>query len=152
MRKSMLMAGLLAAALAGTGGVAHAQQPPGNSPGAPPPPPGTSMMNGTMEMGPGPHHPPPNGMGMMNPMMMGGPAAGREMEEGMMMRMHPPKGAVFMFHDGDQHVLIKCADDESTKACVDGATTLMDKLDAAADSGGSGTQGQGSQGQGNTTH
>ena len=80
---------------------------------------------------------------MMNPMMMAGPAAGREMEEGMMMHMHPPKGAVFMFRRGDNRVMIKCADDEPTKACVDGATTLMDKLMAKAggDSGsGSTTQ------------
>ncbi|MDQ2805109.1 MAG: hypothetical protein M3Y41_21430, partial [Pseudomonadota bacterium] len=95
---------------------------------------------------PGPHHPP---HGMMNPMMMGGPAAGREMEENMMMRMRPPKGAVFMFRDGDQHVLIKCADDEPTKACVDGASTLIDKLGGMADTEGPGTQGQGNQNQGN---
>lgn len=149
MRSSLIVAGLLAATLAGAGGVAQAQQAPGNPPGgqnAPPPQPGTSMMNGTMEMAPGPHHPP---HGMMNPMMMGGPMAGREWEENMMMHMHPPKGAVFIFRDGDERVLIKCADDEPTKACVDGASTLIEKLGATTENGESGNQGQGSQGQGN---
>ncbi len=153
MRKSLIMAGLLATTL---GGVAYAQQTPGSPPGtgnppAAPPggqtggPPGLPMMNGTMEMGPGPHHPP---RGMMNPMMMGGPAAGREMEENMMTHMHPPKGAVFMFRDGDQRVLIKCADEEPTKACVDGASTLIEKLGGMSDEGTPGTQGQGNQGPG----
>ncbi len=160
MRKSLLMAGLLAATLTGTGGIAYAQQSPGSPPGTPPgpgnppaappggqnggPPGGGQMMVGPM--GPGMHHPP---HGMMNPMMMGGPAAGREMEENMMMHMHPPKGAVFMFRDGDQRVLIKCADDEPTKACVDGATTLIDKLGGMPESGSQGTQDQGNQGPGN---
>ena len=162
MRKSLIMAGLLATTLAGTGGIAYAQQTPGSPPGTAPgtgnppasPPggqtggtPGLPMMNGTMEMAPGMHHPMPHGM--MNPMMMGGPAAGRGMEESMMMHMHPPKGAVFMFRDGDQHVLIKCADDEPTKACVDGATTLIDKLGGISDNGAQGTPGQGTPGQGN---
>ncbi len=60
------------------------------------------------------------GPGMMS---RGGPQG---MER--MMRMHPPKGAVFMFRRGDQRVVVKCADEESTKACVDAAGTLMDKL------------------------
>lgn len=66
-----------------------------------------------------------------HPMMMGGGEEGREMEEGMM-HMHPPKGAVFMFRRGDQRVMIKCADDEPTKACVDGAGALLDKLGGAS--------------------
>ncbi len=158
MRNSLLQAGLLAAMLAGTGGVAYAQQTPGSGPGTAPgttnppasppggpnggPPGGGQIM--IVPMGPGPHHPMPHGM--MNPMMMGGPAAGRDMEENMM-RMHPPKGAVFMFRDGDQRVLIKCADDEPTKACVDGASTLIDKLGGMADNGTPSTPGQGNQNQ-----
>ena len=74
-----------------------------------------------------------------NPMMMGGGPGGGEMGEWMMRHMHPPKGAMFVFRRGDARVIIKCADDEPTKACVDGATELLDKLPGApaASSGGS---------------
>ena len=42
----------------------------------------------------------------------------------------PTKAAVFHLRRGDARVDIKCADDEPTKACVDAATALMDKLAA----------------------
>ena len=63
-----------------------------------------------------------------NPMATAGEPEGREMGERMMRHMHPPKGAMFVFRRGDARVIIKCADDEPTKACVDGATALLDKL------------------------
>ena len=53
---------------------------------------------------------------------------------GMMMRMHmhppppPSKAAHFRFRKGDAMVDVKCADDEPTKACVDAASVLLDKL------------------------
>ena len=57
-----------------------------------------------------------------NPYMM------RGMMERMMRRPPPTKAAVFRFHKGDARVDIKCAEDEPTKACVDAASTLIDKL------------------------
>ena len=173
MRKSLVTTGLLAATLAS--GVAYAQQssPPSGSPNGGPPgliivtpaPQGGSAGSGPQLL--------PQGA---SPLIMGGPAAGRAMQEQMiageqqpqgglphpmmmghhprehemgeeMMHMHSTKSAVFMFRDGDERVLIKCADDEPTKACVDGATALIDKLGGEASSGGSGSQ----QGQGNST-
>ena len=83
-----------------------------------------------------PGGPPPGGP--PHPMMMGHHPHGPEMDEEMM-HMHAPKGAVFMFRDGDERMLIKCADEEPTKVCVDAATTLIDKIN--------GEQGQQSQGQ-----
>lgn len=47
---------------------------------------------------------------------------------GGMRPMRPSKAAIFNFRKGDARVFIKCADDESTKACVDAASALMDKL------------------------
>ncbi len=56
----------------------------------------------------------PHGHGMMRRMMEGGRAA----------RFH--------FTRGDATVDIKCAADEPMKACIDAATTLLDKLTPAA--------------------
>lgn len=166
MRKSLIMTGALAAVLAGS---AYAQQPPSQQPPPPggqnggppgivvigPAPQGqpgqpTSPQGSPMIMG-GPaagramqeqmmaqeaQGGPPGGL--PHPMMMGHHPHGPEMDEAMM-HMRPPKGAVFMFRDGDERMLIKCADEEPTKVCVDAATTLIDKIN--------GDQGQQSQGQ-----
>ena len=95
------------------------------------------MMREQMAHG-GPQH------GMQRPMMMGG-RGGYDREEGgedemAMMRMHLPKGAVFVFRNGPQRVIVKCADDEATKACVDGATALFGAIT------GGGSVGAGNQG------
>ena len=48
---------------------------------------------------------------------------------GMMQRMmEGGKAAHFHVRRGDSRVDIKCADDEPMKACIDAATTLLDKL------------------------
>ena len=131
MRKPLLAAGLLAATFTAAGagfGVAHAQPSP-----ASPPPMGMGAGPGGMGAARGPHHPPPGPHGM--PWGQHGPA-------GMLGGMHPPKAAVFMFKRGDERIMIKCADDEPTKACVDGASTLIGKLapSTAGTTGGATTQ------------
>lgn len=40
----------------------------------------------------------------------------------------PTKGAVFRIGDGSRRVFIKCADDDSTKTCMDAVGPLLDKL------------------------
>lgn len=89
---------------------------------------GSQGMGQGMGAGPGPHHPPPHGPNGM-PWGQHGPGG---MMPGMMHMMggmmHPPRAAVFMFKRGDERIVIKCADNESTKACVDGASTLIGKL------------------------
>ncbi|MCJ2011749.1 hypothetical protein [Methylobacterium sp. J-076] len=42
----------------------------------------------------------------------------------------PPKGAHFQFERGDARIDVKCADDESMKACADITLQLLDKLSA----------------------
>jgi len=39
---------------------------------------------------------------------------------------------VFMMSRGDNRIMIKCSDDEPTRACVDAASALLDKFGAAA--------------------
>lgn len=56
-----------------------------------------------------------------------GGGMGRMMGE-MMDHMHPSKAASFHLRKGDARVDIKCADDEPTKACIDAASALLDKL------------------------
>ncbi|MDZ4790761.1 MAG: hypothetical protein SGJ17_06050 [Hyphomicrobiales bacterium] len=46
-------------------------------------------------------------------------------------RMPPAHGAHFKFEKNDSEVHIKCAANESTAACVDGAILLLDKLKEA---------------------
>ena len=46
----------------------------------------------------------------------------------MMQRRPPSKAAFFHFQKGDARVDIKCAEDEGTKACIEGASALFDKL------------------------
>ena len=48
----------------------------------------------------------------------------------MRMMMQGTKSAHFHFRRGENAVDIRCAADEPTKACVEAATTLMDKLAA----------------------
>ena len=106
--KTWLIAGTLLAL--GVGGVAVAQTPP-----APPPPGGPAGMEGP---GGGPDGGPHGMRGRWMEMMHG--------------RHHPPppmsKAAFFRFRKGAASVGIKCADDEPTKACVDAASQLLDKL------------------------
>jgi hypothetical protein len=68
---------------------------------------------------------------------MGGPMGGPmermrhgPMHSGMMGMMHGSRGAHFVFGKGDQVADIRCADNEPTRACVDAASALMDKLAA----------------------
>lgn len=121
------------------GGVAVAQTaaspaappPPGAQAGGPPGPGGPAGPGGPEGWRRGP--PPFMEHGPMGRGMEHGPM-GRDMEHGPMGRgMQPPpptKAAVFHFRRGDARIDIKCADDEPTKACVDAATVLMDKLAA----------------------
>jgi hypothetical protein len=65
-----------------------------------------------------------------------GPGAWHEMEHmgpghfgpGMHGMRHPPRAAVFMMSRGDARIMIKCSDDEPTRACVDAASALLDKF------------------------
>ncbi len=74
--------------------------------------------------------PPPSGApesGMMHPPMGG--------HSGYMGMRHPPMGmmqksAGFRFKRDGAEIDIRCAADESTKACVDAASVLIDKLAA----------------------
>jgi hypothetical protein len=40
----------------------------------------------------------------------------------------PPKGAEFRLGDGNRRIYIKCADDDSTKVCMDAVGPLLDKF------------------------
>jgi len=44
------------------------------------------------------------------------------------MMMHAPRAAVFAIRRGDTRVMIKCSDEESTRACIDAASALLDKV------------------------
>jgi len=130
MGKVLIGAALLAGIVVGAGGVAMAQQPPGGPggpggqgpggpPGFPPGPPGMGF-----GMGPG-----GGGPGMGGP--GGGPGHfGPPGMHGMM--AHPPRAAVFAINRGDTRIMIKCSDEESTRACVEAAGTLLDKVGGAA--------------------
>ena len=104
--------------LVSAGGVALAQgAPPPNAP--PPPPPGDHGPGPQGDMGRGPMDGPRPDMGYMR----------REM---MMRRMEEfNKAAHFHFRKGDMAIDVKCAADESTKACTDATAALLDKLNAA---------------------
>jgi hypothetical protein len=72
-----------------------------------------------------PAGPPPGGRG--GPGGPGGPAGG----EGMGPSGPPPhvsKGASFRIADGNRRIFIKCADEDSTKSCMDAIGPLMNKL------------------------
>ena len=40
----------------------------------------------------------------------------------------PSKGAQFRLGDGNRRIFIKCADDDSTKVCMDAIGPLLNKL------------------------
>jgi len=47
---------------------------------------------------------------------------------GMMMRQ---RGAMFRISRGDTRIVVRCDSDEPMKACVEAATTLLDKIGPA---------------------
>ncbi|MCJ2135239.1 hypothetical protein MKK69_14450 [Methylobacterium sp. J-026] len=100
MTRIIALAGV-AALLSGT--VAFAQTPP-PPPGGPRPGPEAGAPPppppGGPRRGPGPDGPPPP----------------------------PPRGAHFVIARGDARLDVKCADDETTKACADITLQLLDKL------------------------
>jgi len=100
---------LAAAALLGSITLAVAQPAPPPAPGAEAPPaPMRERMRGEMQQGMGgmmEHHP---------GMMMGG--------------MRGPRGARFVFEREGAMIDLKCADNETTRARVDAAAVLLDKL------------------------
>jgi hypothetical protein len=73
----------------------------------------------------------PSERGAMMRGMMGGEMPGREMgehsREGPMM-MARTTAAIFRIRRGDTSIFIKCADNESTQACIAAAGTLLDKF------------------------
>lgn len=93
--------------LAGAGVAAAQPAPPSGGPGS-------MGEGGPAAMRPG---------GMMRGMMEGGPHGMRHM-------MRPSKAAHFEFERGDAVVKIKCAEDETMRACVEAAGVLLDKLAA----------------------
>jgi hypothetical protein len=113
MRK-LLLAGA-AMVIATSIGVAQAQNAPSTPPQTTQPPERGAMMRG----------------------MMGGEMPGREMGEhrhkGPMMIAHMmahTNAAILHIRRGDISIFIKCADNESTQACVTAAGTLLDKFSA----------------------
>src|SRR4051794_35396983 len=92
MNKVLIGAALLAGVGLGAAGSAFSQTPPPPPGGPGGPDRGPGMWHEWDHMGPGGH-------GMHG------------------MRRHPPHAAVFAFTRGDNRVMIKCADDEPTRAC-----------------------------------
>ena len=78
---------------------------------------------------------PPERGGMMRG-MMGGGMPGREPGAWPMMMMARmmanTTGAIFHIRRGDTSIFIKCAENESTQACVTAAGTLLDKFNQPA--------------------
>jgi hypothetical protein len=74
--------------------------------------------------------PPPSPGGPPNPPYFGGPPGpGHGPRFGPPMMPPPPsKGAEFRLADGNRRILIKCADDDSTKACMDAVGPVLSKL------------------------
>ena len=116
---------LAAAALLGSVTLAAAQPaPPPAPPGAPPATPPAGQDNPAPDsmrdrMHDGMHGEGRGGMmgyrmGMMRGMMGGG--------------MRGPRGAHFVFEREGASIDLRCADNESTRACVDAAAVLLDKL------------------------
>ena len=60
-----------------------------------------------------------------------------------MMRGMGQRGASFMLRSGDVRLGVRCSPSESMKACVDAATSLMDRAKSMAGTGGSTTSGTG---------
>ncbi|WP_424135556.1 hypothetical protein [Roseomonas chloroacetimidivorans] len=119
MRKPLLLAAALA--LTGVTGLALAQTAP--SPAAPPapqaqaltpPPPPGPQAQAPMPVPPGG----PRGPGMEGP----GPMRGWHH------RHAPSRAASFHIERDDSAIHIRCAEGESTRACVDAAVVLLDKV------------------------
>ena len=112
MIRPLLAVAAATALLAGGVALAQAPTPPAD---APPPMERGGMEHGGMDHG-----------------RMEGPMGGRhgppDRMRAMMEAMHPSKAASFHLRKGDARVDIKCADDEPTKACIDAASALLDKL------------------------
>jgi len=106
MGKVLIGAALLAGVALGAAGSAFSQTPPPDRPRGPDGDRGPGMWREHMEPG---HFGP-----------------------GMRAMRHPPRSAVFMMSRGDNRIMIKCSDDEPTRACVDAASALLDKFGAAA--------------------
>ena len=117
---------LTLAAIAMLGGtmLAVAQPAPGASPGGGP---SAGAEGGGGEMG---------RMRPSGPMGEGRMGEGRmgEMREMMMRRgrMRGPEGARFTFERDGAVIDLRCADNETTRACVDAAAVLLEKLGPAA--------------------
>ena len=80
----------------------------------------------------GPPNPPAYG-GPGGPGAFGGPPGPGGPGGPGRMRMGPPppppsKGAQFRLGDGNRQIFIKCADDDSTKVCMDAIGPLLNKL------------------------
>ena len=106
MRKLLLASTTMV--LAASIGVAMAQNAPGTPPQTIKPLEGGAMMRG----------------------MMGGEMPGGEMGghmRGMMMMAHT-SAAIFRIRRGDTSIFIRCAENESTQACIAAAGTLLDKF------------------------
>ena len=103
-----------AALLLGTAAIAQTPPPggprPGPEAGAPPPPPGGPRRGPGQDGAP----PPPPGGPQRGPGPDGPPP--------------PPKGAHFRLERGDARIDVKCADEDSMKACADITLQLLDKL------------------------
>jgi hypothetical protein len=89
---------------------------------APPPTP-PAVQPGPMMPAPPPSSPPPRPDGPGRPDWMA-------MHHRMMATMQKSGG--FRFRRGDDEIDIKCADNESMKACADAASTLIDKVFGSA--------------------
>ena len=126
MQKILVLAAV--AVLGGTTLVA-AQPAPGTPPGGGP---GAGPEAGAGEMG---RMRPsgPMGEGRMGEGRMGEGRMG-EMREMMMRRgrMRGPEGAHFTFERDGAVIDLRCADNETTRACVDAAAVLLEKLAPAA--------------------
>ena len=125
MHKPLFLAAALG--LMGASGLAHAQPAP-PSPAAPPPPPQVQAPVPPPPPGPGPRGPgmagSEGGPGMHGPMMM--EAYGHM--RGWHRAPPPSRAASFYFQRNDDEIHIQCAEGESTRACVDAASVLLDKL------------------------
>jgi len=104
---------LAVAALLGSATLAAAQPSP-----PPAPPPAASDA---------PAQPQPSGDGMRE-RMHGGPGMMREAYMRGMMQQNGPRAARFRFEKDGAMVGIQCANNETTRACVDAAGVLIDKL------------------------
>ena len=104
---------LAAMALLGSATLAAAQPSP-----PPAPPPASDA----------PAQPQPPGEGMRE--RMRGPGMMREAHMRDMMQQDSPRAARFRFEKDGARVSIACANNETTRACVDAAGVLIDKLAA----------------------